>query len=286
MTVVHLHTRRRPQRSIKGSSQKPPRPKKQIEKATIWSVAVIILTVIAVVSALYWLSNAEKANARDPETQCLINGNVPLAALVVVDQTDPLAKAAGDRFSAIMNVVKAKIPRGGRLIVVPFNGDLGNAPVPMFDRCSPGQADEAASTEGSARLQRLYNVRFSQKVDEIAKSLQNEQSTGYSPIAQQLERIITDPAIAWHGEHCSLYLISDGLESTPGANIYKGEKVRFPKPVAGLFRGCEVHYFELANPKRFDLQTPDSRAALNEWFIASGSRPHMHAPGYAEQSGR
>jgi hypothetical protein len=284
MNIIHLPTHRRPRQSKRTPSQHRSNwPTMRIDKATIVSAAVIAVTLAAVVLALYWLSKADKANARDPETQCLVSGKVPLAVLVAVDQTDPLAKAAGDRFSAIMDVIKHKIPRGGRLIIVPFNGDLGTVPIPTFDQCSPGQADEAENAEGSIRLQRQYDRKFSQKVDEVAKSLQNDQSTGYSPIAQQLERIVTDPAIAWHGERCELYLVSDGLQSTAGANIYKGEKMRFPSPVSGMFRHCEVHYFELANPKRFDLQTGASRAALDQWLTANGTRPKMHAPGYAGQ---
>ena len=280
MNIVHLQTGKPRTRRLDNRQVRRRGLAGRIDKAAIGWIGAIAASVAGAALTLGWMAETDKAYARDDVTQCLESGEIPLAIVVAVDQTDPLAASAGQRFAAIMNLIKQRVPRGGRLIVVPFDGDLGKSPVPVFDYCSPGTAEEASSTEGSARLQRAYDRNFSVKVDEVARDLQNNHSTGYSPIAQQIDRIFTDPAIARHGDHCEILLISDGLQSVPGANIYRGQAMRFPEPVPGRFAHCEVHYFELANPTRFELQTPANRAALEQWFAESGARPSMHAPGY------
>ena len=91
----------------------------------------------------------------------------------------------------------------------------------VFDVCSPGRGAEANElTEGALPVQRAYEARFLAPLDKAAESLTIPHESAQSPIAAQIMRAASDPAIGWSGEERVLNLLSDGLdEHPPVANL-------------------------------------------------------------------
>ena len=79
------------------------------------------------------------------------------------------------------------------------------------------------------------------------------------------------------GPQRTLILITDGLETS----IYWSRNLKLSPPPANLFRGINVEYVELGNPKGIRLQSEQMRRAWQTWFEQAGATVRMTAPGYA-----
>lgn len=243
--------------------------------------AVSVLALTAMIAGALYADGEQALAARDPETLCRTAVAAPRATLVLLDQTDALAEGSGARFLSLMRRVKADLPRDARLTIISFGGDLGAPLVPVIDICSPGTGSEANElVESRVSAQRVYDTRFTGRLERLARDLQAPHESPYSPIAQQIERAVNDPALNWRGEARELIIMSDGLQHVAGSGLYAGRPIRLPPPTPGLLRGVTVRYYELANPTRSDLQTAAMRAAWLEWFRACGAEVRMYAPGY------
>lgn len=244
--------------------------------------AAIFLMIGAIAGWLIIGSKEEYASERDPVTLCLLHGQTPKAELTLLDQTDALAADAGQHFTRLIGHIRDTLPRNGRLTIVPFGGDLGQPLDVAFDICSPGRGAEANQlAEGSARLQRTYDAKFSGPLNAVAASLVTPRESDQSPIAAQILRATNDPSINWQGEERVLNLLTDGLENTPESHIYRGGAVHLPPPPPDLLRGVTVNYFELTSAKHHELQTVAVRAAWKAWFEAAGAKVNLYAPGFA-----
>jgi hypothetical protein len=224
----------------------------------------------------------DDANARDPATLCPRRGEPPTATLVLIDGTDPLAKANGARFVALMNRLRDETPRNGRLIVAAFDGDLGHPLDVKFDWCSPGKGSETnAVFEGPNAADRSYREHFAAPLDRAIKSLADTQTSPRSPIAEQVIRAVNDPALPWRAPHRSLVVLSDGIENTPAMSPYRGDRFVLPMAPPRLLSGVAVSYIELDTPRDSALQTPEARHTWAQWFTNAGATDlKMFAPGY------
>lgn len=225
---------------------------------------------------------ADRDSARD-DRLCLLHSTPPKSILVLLDETDTLARDSGLRFTRLMDGVQRALPKNGRLTVVPFGGDVGKAPVASYDTCSPGRGSEAGDFEGSAPAQRLYEQRFQEPLAEVSRSLAQARTSTTSPIALQIERAVTDPAIDWTGGGRELVVFTDGLENTATSRIYTGGPIALPTATPGMLAGVTVRYVELTNAKQSARQAREVRTAWFNWFRAAGaSKVIIHAPGFAQ----
>jgi hypothetical protein len=277
MPVVDMRTGRtvRPRRNGQGG---PPKP----DLRSILRYCGLPVLAAAALGAAWYLKSAE--TKLDPETLCPIGVEPVHSVLVLVDQTDQLAAGSGKRFLRMMDNVKADLPRGAKLTIVPFDGDLGHIPEPALEVCSPGTGDQANYVDGRSKIQRLYNSKFAAPLTEVAQALQNTHDSPTSPIAEQVTRIATDSTISWKGRSRTLYLVSDGLENTELSKVYKGNGTRYPADGDRFLAGVTVEYYELVNPKVQHLQTIQTRSALKDWLVARGAaNVRIHAPGFNNQ---
>ena len=247
----------------------------------LWILAIAS----AVVAMLSWTLLADRARrgvARDPDSLCRLQAPPPAQALVLLDQTDTLAGDSGTRFLRLLRRIKTELPKNGRLTIVPFGGDLGASLAPVFDICSPGSGREADELiEGRATVQQLYDRKFAGRLDRVAEMLQAPRTSAMSPIAEQIERALNDPAIPFSAARRDLYIFTDGLQHTPNSRIYRGAELVLPDPPAGLLRGIRVHYVELANARHPELQRDPVRETWRRWLEGAGGQVSMYAPGYA-----
>ena len=225
------------------------------------------------------------ADERD-EHLCLLHAAAPQKDLLLLDETDPLAKDSGKRFENIMQDVTSNLPRNARLTVVPFGGDLGQAPVSIFDFCSPGRGAEAKQwSEGKIQVQATYNQQFGAPLAQAQNTIRDSHSSNASPIVEQIERVMGDPSIAFRGDHRTLIVMTDGLQNTATSLVYADGHVTLPPAPAGLLKGVDVHYVELASEAHPELQQPSVRSAWLAWFRAAGARSvRMSAPGYSGEA--
>lgn len=277
MAVVDLRTGR----TIRGRRYGQGRAGQSKLKTILLYSGVVALAGIAGTIGWYVKSAETKL---DPDTLCPIGIEPEQAVLVLVDQTDQLAADSGKRFLRIMDNIRAGLPRGARLIVVPFADDLSHIPEPVLDICSPGTGEQANYVDGRSKIQNLYNKKFAAPLAQVAASLQNSHNSPRSPIAEQVTRIATDSTLGWKGRSRTLYLVSDGLENTEISKAYLGKGTRYPPNGEAFLAGVTVEYFELVNPKFQHLQTSQTRSALKDWFIArSATSVKLHAPGFSSQ---
>ncbi|HEX8572195.1 MAG TPA: hypothetical protein VF759_05540 [Allosphingosinicella sp.] len=225
---------------------------------------------------------AAEENARNPSTLCLEKGLPPVSTLALLDVTDRLAADSGDRFTRLVQRLRDDLPRNARLTIVPFADDLGQSLAPAIDICSPGRGEEAnGSFEGPGRIQRAYETKFQAPLQRIAQRLSDTGASANSPIAEQIVRAASDPAISWSGTRRELTLFTDGLQNTPSSRVYSTGAVRLPPPPPGILQGVTVNYIELTNPRHNALQSAQVRLAWKAWFEAAGAeRVRMFAPGF------
>lgn len=238
-----------------------------------------------VVAAAVFVTSGQKADAlnRRDEAHCLVNRPTPVAVLTLLDQTDTLGRDAGKRFDDLMAATLRRLPRNGRLTIVPFGGDLGQSLASQFSACSPGKKGDADPwSEAADDVQWDYENTFLKPLSQVSARLLDARPSGRSPIAEQIERAVSDTAIMWEGQHRELVVMTDGLQFTAGSPIYTGGKFKLPDAPPALLRGVTVRYVELANPTHSELQTAELRKAWEAWFIAAGAeKVIMVAPGYA-----
>jgi len=248
------------------------------------SLLAIAALAIMVSGALAWSATKvrlEGATRREAGSMCLAGTAPPVANLVLVDATDPLARNSGPRFRALMSKVREATPKNGRLTVATFDGDLGHPLQVRFDACSPGRGRDAnALVEGPRAAERRYREGFQKALDGVSRALADKTSADASPIAEQITRAANDPAVPWRGERRVLTLLTDGLQNTPGMSPYGGDRFALPPAPAGLLTGVTVDYIELANPRSSARQTPAVRQAWAKWLADAGAEVRMFAPGF------
>jgi hypothetical protein len=223
-----------------------------------------------------WLKNAALSAETDIATGCLLRRQTPEAMLVLVDETDKLTKENAERIRTHVVDRVNELPRYSRVIIVPFGGDLAKPLQPVFDKCVPGRGDQAGPTEGSLILKKQYE-EFSRTFDGLVDKLQEIPDSKTSPIAEQVVRAASDEVLHWDGQSRSLYLVTDGLESS----IYWTKELRLNKPSGDILRGVKVEYFEVGNEKASRYQTAALREQWKNWLAGAGAEVRMNAPGYA-----
>ncbi len=268
-----LHRRRFAQR-------RQPRISPGTVRTSLWA-AVIVASVAAMIGFAVNRAAADRRGRIDPTSLCSTYETSPRASLMVIDRTDPLARDDAANFTAMVRHVAASMRRNDRLTIVPFDGDLGRTPVAVFDICSPGRADEADDLqEGRGAARRRFEGKFMGPLTETMNGLMTSARSARSPIARQIERIVTSPAIGWRGRERELIVVTDGLENTEESPIYTDGAIRLPTPTPGLLRGVTVKYYLLANARRSDLQRNQVQAAWKAWLEAEGATVEMYAPGF------
>lgn len=242
----------------------------------------LALLFVALTTALVVGLRASEANERSTETLCLTNRTTAVSVLVLLDTTDPLARDSGPRFRALVNRIRSRLPRNGRLTVASFDGNVARPLNQVFDWCSPGQGIEADQTfEGRLSIERQYQQRFQVPLERAAASLANVAPSAQSPIAEQIERAVNDPALGWSGDEREIYVLTDGLQNMPGTSVYEENRVVLPAVDPQLLKDVTVHYVELGNLRRPELQNSQGRATWQQWFEDAGAtRVLMYAPGY------
>jgi hypothetical protein len=273
--IVHLEERR---------PQLPGDPRRRKPGIAEWAAgAGIVIMLVLMALWMVGTSRVEEATARNDQTFCLLNRQPPAAYLLMLDLTDTLARDSGKRFDNLRAVLLDELPRNGRLTVVPFGGDLGQSLVAKFSACSPGRREDVDGWRESADdAQWNYDENFRKPLDKIAQELLDEHTSPSSPIAEQIERAVGDPAIVWRGDKRVLIVMSDGLQNTKDSRIYRGAPIALPEPPENLLSGVHVRYIELANAKHSALQTKEVREAWRRWFVAAGAAEvEMDARGYA-----
>lgn len=253
----------------------------------IWGAAAsVTLPILALMIGGFGFLNAVASLAglradRDPATLCVADTSPPRAELTLLDTTDRLAADSGTQLEWLLRRIGDDLPRGGRLTIVPLNGDLGRPAEPAFDACSPGRRSEANSLlEGGARLQRDYDQRFEKPLEAVVRKISRDRPSTRSPIAAQIVRTVTDPVIDWKGDKRVLNIVTDGLENGRGSSAYGSGPVRLPQAPPELLRGVTVNYYELTNSSRHKLQTSEVRNAWKTWLEEAGGTVNMYAPGY------
>lgn len=236
-------------------------------------VALLALTLLG--GGYYWLSAQSKNNATDALSGCLTNRESPEAMLVLVDETDKLSKENAERIrSHIVDRVN-KLPRYSRLLIVPFGGDIATPLKSIFDHCVPGKEDSGGVAEGSLVLKKKYE-EFQLALDGLVDGLQKVPDSKTSPITDQVVRAASDSVLHWEGQARSLYLVTDGLESS----IYWTKELRLKAPPAGILQGVKAEYFEIGNSNSTRFQTKDLRDKWKTWLSTAGAEVRMDAPGY------
>jgi hypothetical protein len=161
------------------------------------------------------------------------------------------------------------------VIIVPFGGDPAVPLKPVFDHCVPGKDSDGGLTEGSLVLKQKYE-EFQRSLATLVELLQSIPDSKTSPITQQIENAASDSTLHWEGRTRSLYLVTDGLESS----IYWTKALHLKEPTPNLLDGVKAEYFEVGNPRAARLQTRSLRDEWKRWLTQAGADVRMDAPGY------
>lgn len=222
----------------------------------------------------FWMSNQAVEFATD-KSGCLTKRATPEAMLVLVDETDKLTKENAERIRThIVDRVRA-LPRYSRVLIVPFGGDLATPLKTVFDQCVPGKGAEGGPAEGALILQKKYE-EFETTLNGLVNTLQNVADSKTSPITDQVVRAASDSVLHWEGQARSLYLITDGLETT----VYWTKELHLKKTTSDILRGVKAEYFEIGNSKGARYQTKELRDEWKAWLTSAGAEVRMDAPGY------
>jgi hypothetical protein len=276
MTMLRAHRRERPGRRGKWNDRFPP----DAVRIGVW-LLVIAASLVGIGVFMVARAEMDRASQREPKTLCLLHAPSRTATLMLVDRTDPLTLSDRENFQAIVRHAAASMLKNDRLTIVPFDGELGRTPVPIFDFCAPGTEHEIDEMqEGRGEVRRKLEEDFLQPLEVKLGELIKPHRTDFSPIAEQVERIATNPAIGWQGEHRVLAILTDGLQYTTSSPIYKDGRIRLPKATRGLLEGVTVRYYLLANAQRSDLQLTQTQSAWKTWFEDAGAEVEIYAPGF------
>jgi hypothetical protein len=238
-------------------------------------VGAVAVVLAGLGSGFFFLKRDGSHNQTDQTTGCLINRNTPEAMLVLVDETDKLSRENSERIRThIVDKVNA-LPRYSRLTIVPFGGDIATPLKPIFDQCLPGRGDDAGMAEGALILKKKYE-EFTAALDGLVDQIQEIPDSKMSPITEQVVRAASDEVLHWQGQTRSLYLVTDGLESS----IYWTKALQLKEPTEGILKDVKAEYFEVGNSKAARLQTRELREKWKSWLTSAGAEVRMNAPGY------
>ena len=244
------------------------------------NVTVLLLSSAAILATFgggyLWLKNNAASDETDQSTGCLLRRQTPEALLVLVDETDKLSRENAERIRTHIVDRVNELPRYSRVSIVPFGGDTATPLRPIFDKCVPGRGDQAGAGEGSLILAKKYE-EFTHAFDGLVENLQDIPDSKTSPITEQVVRAASDEVLHWDGQTRSLYLVTDGLESS----IYWTKELRLKDPPGEILHGVKAEYFEIGNSKAARLQTPALRELWQEWLSRAGAEVRMNAPGYS-----
>lgn len=236
-----------------------------------------LLVIGALGGAGWYMKSVSSQFETDQATGCLTQTETPEAVLFLVDATDKLSRPNAARITTHITDIVDRLPRYGRVIVIPFGENQAQPLQPILDLCVPGKGEAARPDEGAQILAKRYD-EFKRTIDELGDDLTEVPDSNSSPISQQMVRAISDDVLHWNGRVRRLVLITDGLQ-TGRFRDASGELPAPPSP--NFLKGVQAEYFEVGNERDVVQQTRELRQEWIDWFSDAGAEiEEVIAPGF------
>ena len=250
-------------------------PKARKHKQTILGFALLGFgTLLVLVIALIprFLSKAY-----DPQTLCLLEVPLQTHVLILVDRTDPLTPLQSVIFRKLLLRERAALRPHAKLSVFTVTDTTGVLEDQRFSMCSPGHREDANLLyENPQQVQRFFERRFEEPLDQVILDLTGAQVAPQSPIYQSLLKVLRRPDFTWRVPQRRLILLSDLMEHTAAFSHYNTSKFEIMLTLAPFLAPLDLDQVDLeVYYREFSFKLPDKaqkhQIFWEELFRASGA---------------
>lgn len=199
------------------------REKKQRRSQMLWGSAALLMALIIVGLAAFFLTTAK--DDLNSETLCPSEG--PLGHYVLlVDKTDPFSFIQKEALQVeLENIVKHKLPENYLFSVFSLGENFQNNAKPLVELCNPGDGKGKSHwTTTVPILQKRYQEKFLTPLQQIFEDLTSAERAKESPIFEMIQ-LVSINGFQKHavlGEK-KLIIMSDMLHNTSQFSMYKSK---------------------------------------------------------------
>jgi hypothetical protein len=218
------------------------------------TIAAVACLIVALGAAGYGFIGRESIDSRS----CRSSGPAGHVVLLV-DKTDPFTRTQRLAFIDLLREIGAtRVAKGELLSVFVLGESVDSAVEPVFERCNPGNAQDASKWNANPeRLRRNYEDTFLKPLAGVAAHIEGERPAPVSPIMEMLQ------LVAINGFRRNdvrgprrLIVVSDMLQNTAEYSHYRGD-VSFERFRARpYFQRVRVDLSEVAIELRYLMHAP------------------------------
>lgn len=246
-------------------------PKKNNDNVTgslLLLVAALLL--LSFIGLFFWKQS--QLRPLDEITQCDVKKGPDSVTVLLVDVTDPMTLPQRQDFYNQLERLRNSIPRYGKLAIFKVDATSERLLQPIIERCNPGRGDDTNEYTGNpAKLEKNWEEKFEQPLQEAFESLATASGANRSPILESIQSInLTELSTSALDEKPRrIILASDLLQNTNRISFYGqlpnaedlAESDQFRMLRTDL-RGVDLELWMIQRP---DAQQSQPRALIYLW---------------------
>lgn len=187
--------------------------------------AILIGCVLAIFIGLFLLLaklKGEHINV-DPVSNCA-EGDVSYPSTVVlVDRTDRVSPTQRKfLIEEYIDELSSSFRQFEKVAIYPIDPSVGAVPLPLFERCNPGNPEEASIWfENPRQIRQKFKAGFSDPFRLAVVESMADSSRGTSPIIDVIEAVMSNHSLDRRISSQRLVIVSDMLHNMPNFSHYR-----------------------------------------------------------------
>lgn len=211
------------------------------------------------------------------DTLCPIAG-IDAATVIVIDKTDPFTTAQLSALKARILHIRDGLKLHEKISIAVLESADGGAVIrPVLAICNPGRGEDASPIYQNPRMaEEQYEARFRQPFERDLEALLTPGTAPVSPIAEAIAEAVSSAYVHSPPASRHLVLISDLMEHTAKASIYRGAltaealKAEISDRASAWLKGAEAEVVVVKRAGEASRQAA-ARKAWAEMLRAAGA---------------
>ena len=213
-----------------------------------WGVVLLTISLIIIsIGATFYFYLRSDSSKFDKNTYCPRDGESAIT-VVLFDRSDALNVVQQEALRRHLDRVKGDLDQHEKLAIYLIDDTKNQLLRPFFEMCSPGKGDDVSPLIKSPALaKKIWNERFSNKVDAVIVEMIKPNTAPHSPIMESIQAV----AIRHFGDkrisQKRLVIASDMIQNTREHSQFRGvmpfndfKQTAYLRHVLAHLNGAEV----------------------------------------------
>jgi hypothetical protein len=159
----------------------------------------------------------------DSDTNCPQDVSITYpSTAVLIDRTDPVTITQKTYINEYMEKLKSSLVLFEKVVIYPIDSGDNIAPISIFDRCNPGNPEEASIWyENPGLIREKFEAGFAGPFNSAFAKAIAEASSETSPVLETIQAVMSNHGLDEQIRGTRLILISDMLQNVPDYSHYR-----------------------------------------------------------------